>query len=57
VPRADPPATEFGEAVELRCHDRLGLLGFLINDALPRAISSYPAFKLRPFTFLRHTHT
>jgi hypothetical protein len=52
VPRADPPATEFGEAVELRCHDHLGFLSFLINDALPRAISSYPAFKLRPFTFL-----
>ena len=43
VPRTDPPATEFGEAAELRCHDHLGFLSFLINDALPRAISSYPA--------------
>ncbi len=52
VPRADPPAMEFGEAVEIRCHDHLGFLSYLINDALPRAIPSYPAFKVRPYTFL-----
>lgn len=45
-------AAPFGEAIELRCEDQLGFLAFLIDEALPRAIPSYPAFKLRPFSFL-----
>lgn len=46
---AAPP---FGEAVEIRCQDHLGFLGYLIDEALPKAIPSYPAFRLRPFSFL-----
>jgi hypothetical protein len=45
-------AAPFGEAIEVRCEDQLGFLAFLIDEALPRAIPSYPAFKLRPFSFL-----
>jgi hypothetical protein len=52
VPRADPPSVAFGEAVEVSCDDHLGFLSYLINAALPRAISAYPAFRERPFTFL-----
>jgi hypothetical protein len=52
VPRNDPPPVALGEPEEIECLDHLGFLSYLINDALPRAIPSYPAFKLRPFTFL-----
>jgi hypothetical protein len=52
VPLSEKPTTPFGERVEVVCADHLGFLGFLINDALPRSISDYPAFRQRPFTFL-----
>jgi hypothetical protein len=52
VPLSETPAMAFGERVEIDFADHLGFLGYLINDALPRSISDYPAFRHRPFTFL-----
>jgi hypothetical protein len=52
VPHAAPPPTLLGKPEEIECVDHLGFLAYLIDTALPRAIPSYPAFKLRPFTFL-----
>jgi Piwi domain len=52
VPRQDPPPIALGVAEEIRCVDHLSFLAYLIDAALPRAVPDYPAFKLRPFTFL-----
>jgi hypothetical protein len=52
VPLNEVPATSFGDRIEVECAQHLGFLGYLINDALPRSISDYPAFRQRPFTFL-----
>jgi hypothetical protein len=51
VPLRDA-AAPFGEAVEISCEDHLGFLGYLIDEALPKAIPSYQAFRLRPFSFI-----
>src|SRR5438128_1441817 len=52
VPRQDPPPIALRVAEEIRCVDHLSFLAYLIDAALPRAVPDYPAFKLRPFTFL-----
>ena len=52
VPIEEPPPIVLGEPEEIECGDHLGFLSYLINEALPRHISNYPAFKERPFTFL-----
>jgi hypothetical protein len=46
--QADPR----GEEVELECRDELGFLSYLVNEALPRHIHGYDAYRARPYTFL-----
>ena len=52
VPLGEQPTTPFGDRIDVDCADHLGFLSYLINAALPRHISDYPAFRQRPFTFL-----
>jgi hypothetical protein len=52
IPHEDVSGTEFGGEVELHCEQQLGLVGKLLEDALPGRLSSYEPIRLRPFTFL-----
>jgi hypothetical protein len=56
VPRSGATGADFGEEVELSCDQQLGLVGKLLEDALPSRLSSYDPIRLRPFTFLAQRH-